>query len=209
MNESQPATTMDRVNLGLAARYRKEKRFRFFGLSAIVMSLLFLVLLLGSIVAKGYTAFLQTEILLDIYLDPLVLDVNNLATANYAALLRKATWDVFPQVSGRQDKRNVSKLISTGASFQLQKLVTNQPELIGSTQSLWVPADDEVDMFVKGHIPRDVPESERRISDKEIGWIDQLVAAGRLKKSFNSTFFENGDSREPELAGIRGATMGS
>ncbi|MGD9947000.1 MAG: phosphate ABC transporter permease PstA [Desulfobulbus sp.] len=209
MNESESMTTMDRVNLGLAARYRKEKRFRFFGLSAIVMSLLFLVLLLGSIGAKGYTAFLQTEVLLDIHLDPQSLDVNNLATVNYAALIRKATLDIFPQVQGRADKRAVSKLISTGASFQLQRLVMSKPELIGSTLSLWVPADDEVDMFVKGHIPRDVPESERRVSDKEIGWIDQLMTAGRLKKSFNTIFFEAGDSREPELAGIRGAAMGS
>ena len=59
---------MDRVNVGLAARYRKERRFRLFGLSAIVVSLLFLVLLLGSIVTKGYPAFRQTEILLDIHL---------------------------------------------------------------------------------------------------------------------------------------------
>jgi phosphate transport system permease protein len=35
------------------------------------------------------------------------------------------------------------------------------------------------------------------------------VEAGRLKTSFNSVFFQAGDSREPELAGIRGATMGS
>jgi phosphate transport system permease protein len=64
-------------------------------------------------------------------------------------------------------------------------------------------------MFLKGYIPRDVPETERRVSDKEIVWIDQLLEGGRLKTSFNSVFFQAGDSREPELAGIRGATMGS
>jgi phosphate transport system permease protein len=200
---------MDRVNVGLAARYRKEKRFQFFGLSAIVLSLLFLVLLLGSITAKGYTAFQQTEILLDIHLDPAELDVNNLATANYSALIRQAAQDLFPQVQSRQDKREIIKLISTGAAYKVQQLVMTKPELIGSIQPLWVTADDEVDMFVKGHISRDVPEAERRISDKEIGWIDQLNTAGRLKKSFNTVFFQAGDSREPELAGIRGATMGS
>ncbi|MBM9615480.1 phosphate ABC transporter permease PstA [Desulfobulbus rhabdoformis] len=200
---------MDRVHKGLAARYRKEKRFRLFGLSAIIMSLAFLVLLLGSIGAKGYTAFLQTEILLDIHLDAETLDVENLATANYGSLVKRAMLDNFPQVKGRRDKRELSKLVSTGASFQLQKLVMSQPELIGTVLSLWVPADDEVDMFVKGHISRELPESSRRINDKEIEWIDQLQAAGRIKKSFNATFFEAGDSREPELAGIRGATMGS
>jgi phosphate transport system permease protein len=64
-------------------------------------------------------------------------------------------------------------------------------------------------MFVKGHIPRDVPETERRVSDKQVAWIDQLVASSRLKLTFNTLFFQAGDSREPELAGIRGAVMGS
>ena len=202
-------STMDRVNVGLAARYRKEKRFRLFGLSAIVVSLLFLVLLLGSIVTKGYPAFRQTEVLLDIHLDPAVLDVNNLATANYAALVRDAVFALFPKVESRQDKRLLGKLASTGAAYQLQELVMNKPELIGTTRPLWVLADDEVDMFVKGHIPRDVPESERRVSDKQVAWIDQLTASGRLELKFNTLFFEAGDSREPELAGIRGAAMGS
>lgn len=209
MSENHQISTMDRVSVGLAARYRKERRFRLFGISAIVASLLFLALLLASITAKGYTAFRQTEVLLDVYLDPAVLDVHNLATANYAALVRDAALALFPQVESRQDKRIVAKLISTGAAYRLQDLVTSKPELIGSTRPIWVPADDEVDMFVKGHIPRDVPEAERRVSDKQASWIDQLVAADRLKLKFNTAFFEAGDSREPELAGIRGAAAGS
>jgi phosphate transport system permease protein len=202
-------STMDRVNVGLAKRYRKERRFRLFGLSAIVASLLFLALLLGSIIGKGYSAFQQTEILLDIHFDSAVLDVKNLARANYASLVRRAIGDLFPQVDNRRDKRSLSKLVSSGAAYKLQALVMNNPELIGTTRSLWLPADDEVDMLVKGHIPRDVPESERRVSDQEVVWIDQLIASDRLEKKFNTTFFQAGDSREPELAGIRGAAMGS
>ena len=209
MSEKQKISTMDRVNVGLAARYRKEKRFRLFGLSAIVASLMFLVLLLGSIVAKGYTAFSQTEILLDIHLDPAELDVNNLATANYAALVRNAIFAQFPEVTSRQDKRVLGQLVSTGAAYKVQEMVMTKPELIGSTKPVWVLADDAVDMFVKGHFPREVPESERRISDKQIDWIDSLTAAGRVMKKFNTLFFQAGDSREPELAGIRGAAMGS
>ncbi len=208
MNETH-VSTMDRVNVGLAKRYRKERRFRLFGLSAIVGSLLFLALLLGSIVGKGYTAFLQTEILLDIHFDSAVLDVKNLARANYASLVRRAVGDLFPQVENRRDKRALSKLVSSGAAFELQAMVMNNPELIGTTRSLWLPVDDEVDMLVKGHIPRDVPESDRRVSDQEVAWIDQLIASNRLEKKFNTTFFQAGDSREPELAGIRGAAMGS
>ena len=207
--QSAPPSTITIINTGLSRRYRRERRFRLFGLAAIVGSLMFLVLLLGSIGLKGWTAFVQTRIQLDIHLDPAQLDVQNLATANYGALVRDATLALLPAVESRQDRRLAGGLVSGGAAFELQRIVTRQPELIGSTLSLWVIADDEVDMFVKGHIPRNVPETERRVNDKQITWIDQLTEAGRLKKQFNRTFFKNGDSREPELAGIRGAAMGS
>jgi len=42
-----------------------------------------------------------------------------------------------------------------------------------------------------------------------LGWVDSLVAEGRLEKKFNTIFFTQGTSREPELAGIAGALMGS
>jgi phosphate ABC transporter, permease protein PstA len=208
-NEPHNMSAMARVNAGLATRYRKERRFRFFGLAAIVASLVFLALLLCSIGVKGYTAFRQTQILLDIHFTPAVLDVNNLANADYAELVRDAVLRLFPQVEGRQDRRAVAKLVSTGAAYQLQDMVMSKPDLIGAVRPIWVLADDEVDMFVKGHIPRNVPEHERRISDKQAERIDQLAASGRLRQTLNTTFFQAGDSREPELAGIRGAVTGS
>ena len=64
-------------------------------------------------------------------------------------------------------------------------------------------------MLAKGSAPRDVPEDERRLDDRQIGWIDALDAAGFVETGFNGAFFVNGDSREPEIAGVGGAIMGS
>ncbi|MEJ2165137.1 MAG: DUF3333 domain-containing protein [Desulfobacterales bacterium] len=64
--EKQTLRTIDIVNRDLARRYRAERRFRLSGLSAIIASLLFLALLFLSIVGKGYSAFEQTFIRLDI-----------------------------------------------------------------------------------------------------------------------------------------------
>jgi phosphate transport system permease protein len=83
------------------------------------------------------------------------------------------------------------------------------PALIGQTLSLWVPADDDVDMLLKGHIKREGAESERRLKDNQLRWIDQMWEQGRMEKRFNTTFFTAGDSRDPELAGIWGAVSGS
>ncbi|MGA0394547.1 MAG: phosphate ABC transporter permease PstA, partial [Rhodospirillales bacterium] len=91
----------------------------------------------------------------------------------------------------------------------LSDLVLQNPDVIVKTVSIWVPASDDVDMLVKGHISRDVPEKERRVSNKEIAWIDTIKAQDRLKTQFNTNFFTAGDSREPEMAGVWGAAMGS
>lgn len=53
------------------------------------------------------------------------------------------------------------------------------------------------------------PESNRRISDREVAWLEVLRDRGLVERSFNWAFFTSGDSREPELAGIRGALVGS
>lgn len=207
--ETQTPSTMEIVNRGLARRYRKEKQFRLLGLAAIVTSILFLVILFSSIVSNGWTAFRQASIYLDITFDEEVLQVENLRNANYARLIKSSMGDLFPEVSGRSQTRRLNKLVSSGAAFELQEMVLRDPSLIGTTRLVRLPADDEVDMLLKGHVSRDVPESERRISDDQIRWVDQLVSAGRLDLEFNTTFFTAGDSREPELSGIKGAIMGS
>ncbi len=209
MQSQNNKTSMDQVNRGLAKRYRKERRFRLFGLAAVFASISFLGILFVSIASNGWTAFQQTEILLDIHFDSAEFDVDNLASANYGALVKSSMRDLFPGVKGRSDKRNLYRLISSGAAYILQDMVMKESDIIGSTRQIWLPADDEVDMFVKGRISRDVAEADRRLNNKQISWIDALTAEGRLEKKFNTTFFTAGDSREPELAGIRGAAVGS
>jgi phosphate transport system permease protein len=74
---------------------------------------------------------------------------------------------------------------------------------------VWLTADDDVDMLVKGHAKADLPESERQLKDVQLAWLNALEQRGRVDRQFNSTFFTAGDSREPEQAGILGAVMGS
>jgi phosphate transport system permease protein len=216
MNNNTDATaapvaprTIDIVHRSLNRRYRAERRFRFYGLAAIVLSMVFLALLFASIVGKGYSAFWQTSIRLAVFFDPDVLKKDTLVNADYAALVRASLYSLFPQVEGRQDKRLLASLVSSGAVYRLRDMALKDPELVGKTVEVWLSADDDTDMFIKGHFSRDLPESERRVSDKQIEWIDRLQAEGRLERQFNTTFLTVGDSREPEQAGIWGAVSGS
>ena len=206
---------MVRVHASLPKRRAAERRFRIYGMTAIFLGLFFLSSLFFDIAANGYTAFVQTYIGLDISFDQELIDPQGtrsphaLSAADYASLVRNALRDLFPEVSSRGDKRRLYRLISSEAPFQLREKVLTDPDIIGKSARVWFPADDEVDQFVKGKVDRGTPESDRSLSDQSIGWIDQLEAAGRVETRFNTTFFSSGDSRDPELAGIWGAVVGS
>jgi phosphate transport system permease protein len=201
--------TIDIVTRGLRRRYRAERRFRLYGLAAIALSLLVVGLLIGSIAAKGYSAFWQHEARLTVFFDPEVLKQNTLVNADYAALIRDALRNRFPEAESRQERRELAALISSGAAYRLRDLVLSDPALVGRTVAVWVQLDDDMDMLLKGVVPRELPEAERRTSDQQIRWLDALAGEGRIDKKFNTAFLTSGDSREPELAGIRGAVMGS
>lgn len=52
-------------------------------------------------------------------------------------------------------------------------------------------------------------EENRKFSDKEVAVIDRLAEEGRIENRVNTIFFTKGASREPELAGVWGAVVGS
>ena len=169
----------------------------------------FLCILMISIVSKGYSAFFQTRILLDVTFDPTLIDAANPQHSDYPGLVKKAVYEHFPQVESRAAKRLLAGMLSSGAAFQIQAMVKQDPSVVGRTRPVWLDADDDVDMLIKGHLDRNSPESERRITDQQLEWLDTLGAQGRIRRFFNATFFSAGDSREPELAGVRGAVAGT
>jgi phosphate transport system permease protein len=133
----------------------------------------------------------------------------DLAYADFDGIVRAALRERFPDVSGRSDRRELYRIVSVGAGYQLRDLVEADPDLVGTAQTVWVPASSNADMLVKGNIDAGLDEALRPISDRQVGWIEALSADGSLETRFNTALFTNGDSRDPELAGIKGALMGS
>ncbi|WP_444883222.1 phosphate ABC transporter permease PstA [Microbulbifer sp. PSTR4-B] len=203
----------ERIEKRLASRHRKEKLFRGLGIASIAFGILAVVILFSDIISKGSGAFVQTAIELEVHYDAQVLgiekvDDESLAWANFTGVIRAALRERFPSVTGRSDKRELYSLVSSGAPFNLRDRLAANPELLGKSEKVWFAADDDVDTFVKSL--KDSKEGFRgRTSEQKAGWIEQLLQSGELKKRFNTTFFTNGDSREPEQAGIRAALMGS
>lgn len=203
------------VARSLRRRYWAERRFRFYGLAAVVAGMTFLVYLFFVIFSNGIGAFRQTQVRLAVYFDPQVIDPagnrnsSDLLGADYQSLIRAALKAKFPEVEGRVQTRELTRLVSGSASYDLQQRVTKDPSVIGTTEDVWLLASDAVDLFEKGNIDRKLSEAERPLSDQQLAWTDKLKADGALGLKFNKTFLTGGDSREPEKAGIWGAVVGS
>ncbi|MEM8982251.1 MAG: phosphate ABC transporter permease PstA [Pseudomonadota bacterium] len=199
----------------LGKRYARERRFRRLGLLSVSAGMVFLAVFFASIISQGYTAFSQTFVKLDIELTPDIVDPlgtaddNSYSEGDYQLIMRNALNRLFPSVASRGDRRELGKMLSIGGSYTLQEMVMADHSLVGSKLTLWVPAHTNVDMLDKGNIDKDSDPRERPISDQYIGWYEQLVDMGRIERRFNTALFTNGDSREPELAGILGALTGS
>jgi phosphate transport system permease protein len=215
MSSRSPSTLKDAVARGIGRRYRNERIFRALGLTALLIGLGFLAFFFYTLIGNGYTALGQTRLQLDVRFDAEVIDPEGtrdpeaLRAADYQRVARDALGALFPDVTSRGDLRALYALLSPGAGIELQQLVLNEPAVIGETRTLWLLADDDVDVIVKGHVPRDVPEGDRRLDDRQLGWLAALEQQERVDLKFNRYFFTNGDSRDPELAGIWGATVGS
>jgi len=205
-------------NIGLTKRYRAERRFRIAGFSAIIIGLTFLVLLLSSIVMRGYGAFWQSVIVLDITLQETVIDPQGqrtqnpdiLMTADYPLLVRNALAQKLGVEPGdRAVNRDLTRFFSGRARVELRDRVVANPAIIGTVQPVTILASADIDQAFKGQINLNVPEKNRKISDRQIEWLNRLVAEGALYQQFNWDFLTLGGSSRAEASGLGVALIGS
>ena len=201
------------IKQSLKRRNRAERNFQWFGKLGVALGLAAVVLLFVDIISKGSGAFRATYIQLEIEYDPEaigILNVNDTEEfifANWQNLAKKSLRDLFPEVTKRGERRKLNNLVSEGTGFDFRDQLTQNPSLWGTKESLWILADDDIDTYYKSWLDDD-PFSAR-LTSEQIKWIDQLHNDDLIALKFNTKFFERGDSREPEQAGIKGALIGS
>jgi len=203
------AVPADQAKKNIQRRKAKNIRLQIYGLSAIGTAVLLLGILFTSLLYTGASAFTQTHLTFDVEIDPEVVKQDDIFGSNFRGIVRQGLYSIFPDVTDRRDQRALGDIPSNGGQFALRDMVVADPSLIGQTVTLTVPVSDAFDQFHKGVIPRDVPENQRKVSDKQIVWWDQLVDNGQITKPINWTLFFSADSRFPELAGLAGAIVGS
>lgn len=148
----------------LIRRYATERRFKWIGFSAVILSGLFLVLLLATISTKAFPTFTQFYVMLPVDLSSKQVDPQAPQNADYDGILRHAIRDYFPEVNGRSNRRLLSSLISPGAGFVLRSEVLDDKEPLGETRNIPVLLDDFSDLYFKGLITGQTSFSTRNIA---------------------------------------------
>ena len=198
----------------LKKRHNSEKRFRFYGLASIFVALLFVLILVNNIFSKGSSAFMKTAINVEVFFDPELLEVKNGSTldeiqeADFYDVTIETILKSYP-AKNLDEENELIDLFTTDAEIEIKNAFIKNNNLVGKKINLEITASDDIDQLHKGNYPRDLPEDRRRISNFQLKIYDNFVADEKIIKNFNNYFFSNGDSRDPELAGIGGALVGS
>jgi phosphate transport system permease protein len=182
----------------LAKRYRSERWFKTCGALALAITSAFLLYLLVDIAIKAWPAFIEHRTKVSVSLEATKINKADLATADFSGILKDAWREKFPELTSRGDKKKLNALLSQRAADDLQQQVIANPELIGTTVQADVLFSDDADLYFKG-----------LSQEEDTGLFDKVLAKTEVSKHFSWRFFSNGDSREPELAGLRGAITGS
>ncbi len=199
----------------LNKRYKKEKRFILLGRVAVSLTIIFLVILLGSILLKGISGFYTTNIFLQTNLSQEIIDpqdkknVEEIYKSSWRKIARNSIYDVLSAKISRKDKRDFLKLFSRSSEFYIRDFTLKNLDSIGKEVKISIPSSSLVDQFLKGKINIAVNENDRPINDKQVSWINFMVENKMIERKFNINFFYKGDSRNAEEAGILGAIVGS
>ena len=209
-----PEDATNIVKNSILKRRSKDSRLKLFGRVAIGLAVCFLLFLFYSIFTKGFPGFFQYYVTLDINFDRERIDPkgdlsdNSLFDGDASTIVNESLFSVV-EPKGRKEKKLAKKIVSSGKDVRIAKMVKDDPGLFGTVTQVKFALDDDIDSFLRGYIKRETPESERRINDKVIGFIDKLNEEGRISYEFSDYILSGSASGNPEMAGIKGAFIGS
>lgn len=222
MTETSQTNSLFKISDKTKNRNAAERRFRIYGILAISIGLLMLLVLASTIILRGTSAFQQTFITLEVDLleskldkkgNRNVDDIKKVSTFGYSPILVNALKKVLEkhEISTSLKKKALGGIISKSAPSQIRDFVLEDVNRIGQTVEFKFLVNGWIDGYIKGRYSRESVANSKFASAEQFDLIDQLLEVGVVEKKFNFDFIFGADASDqrPEAAGIGVAMVGS
>ena len=222
MTETSQTNSLFKISDKTKNRNAAERRFRIYGILAISIGLLMLLVLASTIILRGTSAFQQTFITLEVDLLESKLDkkgnrniddIKKVSTFGYSPILVNALKKVLEkhEISTSLKKKALGGIISKSAPSQIRDFVLEDVNRIGQTVEFKFLVNGWIDGYIKGRYSRESVANSKFASAEQFDLIDQLLEIGVVEKKFNFDFIFGADASDqrPEAAGIGVAMVGS
>ena len=199
---------------GLKARQTKERNFKFFGIFAVALAIAFLAIILISICSKALPGFFQYYATFEVELTRERIDPRgdmsdqSLFEGEAKKIINEAVLE-FTGAKKRNERKAARSLLSNGSDLRLVNFVQKNTDKLNSIQKIKFALDDDADSFFRGYIKKETPEKQRRLNDIEINYLEKMNEAGIVTYEISDYLFFGSASRNAEMAGIKGAFIGS
>ena len=222
MTETSQTNSLFNISDKTKNRNAAERRFRIYGILAISIGLLMLLVLASTIILRGTSAFQQTFITLEVDLLESKLDkkgnrniddIKKVSTFGYSPILVNALKKVLEkhEISTSLKKKALGGIISKSAPSQIRDFVLEDVNRIGQTVEFKFLVNGWIDGYIKGRYSRESVANSKFASAEKFDLIDLLLEVGVVEKKFNFDFIFGADASDqrPEAAGIGVAMVGS
>jgi len=222
MTETSQTNSLFNISDKTKNRNAAERRFRIYGILAISIGLLMLLVLASTIILRGTSAFQQTFITLEVDLleskldkkgNRSIDDIKKVSTFGYSPILVNALKTVLEkhEISTSLKKKALGGIISKSAPSQIRDFVLEDVNRIGQTVEFKFLVNGWIDGYIKGRYSRESVANSKFASAEQFDLIDQLLEVGVVEKKFNFDFIFGADASDqrPEAAGIGVAMVGS
>jgi phosphate transport system permease protein len=203
-------------------RNRSEARFRAYGLAAVIVGIVALVLLLTSILSNGASSFRQTFIEFPVTLEAERLDpagnrdpaeMARVTTFGYLPIIAQAFSEHIDSLGIEHEVglRELADMISEEAPAQLRARVLANPNLVGQTVNIDILAGGRIDGYFKGRVTMASAERDNNVTPEQLVLAQALADEGSIETRFNFGFITAPDAsgQRPEAAGLGVAIVGS
>ena len=203
-------------------RNAAEKRFKAYGLGAIIVAMIALALLLTSVVSTGSSAFKQTYATITVPLPAVKLDksgtrdlavMKKVTTIGYASLLRDGMVATVEELGIATDlnAKTIGKMLSKEASATVRNAVLADPDIVGTDMEFKLLMNGRIDGYFKGRVTMESAALDGNTSPEELQLAQALADVGVVDTTFNWAFLTAPDASDqrPEAAGLGVAILGS